>query len=129
MKLLILCLFFGIICAKNKETPIVSNDELVQMVKELKSQVDDLKTTQNSKRRIRIDNLKIELDYLKADVSDQESRIQANEEGLEVNICYLLTKTIEMNIFFFLILGFGNYCHIKCHYPCDIFGGAEGRIL
>ena len=57
------------------------------MVKELKSQVDDLKTTQNSKRRIRIDNLKNELDYLKADVSDQESRIQANEEGLEVNIC------------------------------------------
>ena len=64
MRFLILCLFFGIICATNKEQPIVNYDEfvqVVQIVEELKSQVDDLKKNRDG----RINNLENELDYLK----------------------------------------------------------------
>ena len=72
-----LCLFFGIICATNKEKPVEKNyEQLIEIVEDLKSQVDDLKKNQN--RDGRINNLKNELDYLKTNVSDQESRIQVS---------------------------------------------------
>ena len=77
MRFLILCLFFGIICATNKEKPVEKNyEQLIEIVEDLKSQVDDLKKNQN--RDGRINNLKNELDYLKTNVSDQESRIQVS---------------------------------------------------
>ena len=98
MRFLILCLFFGIICATNKEQQIVNYDEfvqVVQIVEELKSQVEDLKKNQN--RDGRINNLKNEIDYLKTNMSNQESRIEANEEGLEVS--YLISDEIEMKTF------------------------------
>ena len=62
MRFLILCLFFGIICATNKEKPVEKNyEQLIEIVEDLKSQVDDLKKNQN--RDGRINNLKNELDY------------------------------------------------------------------
>ena len=87
MKLLILCLFFGIICANVEE-------KLVQMVEELKSEFAELK--QNNKKVGRITDLKNEIKKLNASMSDQEERIQANEEDLEVNICYLNLKAKKM---------------------------------
>ena len=74
MKLLILCLFFGIICANVEE-------KLVQMVEELKSEFAELK--QNNKKVGRITDLKNEIKNLKISMSDQEERIQANEDGLK----------------------------------------------
>ena len=79
------------ICAfgtNNKENPNKYWDELVQTVEELRSQVDDLKN---------------ELDYVKTNVGDQESRIQANEEGLEVIFRYLIIEKKTEVIMFFLI--------------------------
>ena len=94
MRFLILCIFFGIICATNKENPNVKKyEQLVQTVEELKSQVEDLKKNQN--RDGRINNLKNELDYLKTNMSNQESRIQANEEGLEVSCCLISDEIVR----------------------------------
>ena len=84
MKLLIICLFFGIICANVEEKPSVSNDELVKMFEDLKSEFDDLK--QNNKKMGRFSELKNEIKKLNASMSNQDERIQANEEDLkEVN--------------------------------------------
>ena len=117
MKLLILCLFFGIICANVEETPSVSNDELVKMFEDLKSEFDDLK--QKNKKMGRFTELKNEIKKLNASMSYQEERIQANEEdlkgidnlktnvenqearikatedGLDVRICYLIDKLLN----------------------------------
>ena len=114
MKLLIICLFFGIICANVEEKPSVSNDELVKMFEDLKSEFDDLK--QKNKKMGRFTELKNEIKKLNASMSYQEERIQANEEdlkgidnlktnvenqearikatedGLDVRICYLIDK-------------------------------------
>ena len=94
MKLLILCLFFGIICANVEEKPSVSNDELVKMFEDLKSEFDDLK--QKNKKMGRFTELKNEIKKLNASMSYQEERIQANEEDLEVNICYLNLKAKKL---------------------------------
>ena len=74
MKILILCLFFGIICANVEE-------KLVQMVEELKSEFAELK--QNNKKVGRITDLKNEIKNLKISMSNQELRIQVNEEDLK----------------------------------------------
>ena len=77
MKLLILCLFFGIIFANTEE----SFEKLVQMIEGLKKEVDHLK--QNNKKMGRFTELKDEIKNLKISMSDQELRIQVNEEDLK----------------------------------------------
>ena len=77
MKLLILCLFSGIIFANTEE----SFEKLVQMIESLKKEVDHLK--QNNKKMGRFTELKNEIKNLKISMSDQEERIQANEEYLK----------------------------------------------
>ena len=77
MKLLILCLFFGIIFANTEE----SFEKLVQMIEGLTKEVDHLK--QNNKKMGRFADLKNEIKKLNASMSNQEERIQANEEDLK----------------------------------------------
>ena len=64
------------------------------MFEDLKSEFDDLK--QNNKKVGRITELKNEIEKLNASMSDQEERIQANEEDLEVSICYLNLKAKKL---------------------------------
>ena len=78
MRLLILCLFFGIIFANTEE----SFEKLVQMIEGLKKEVDHLK--QNNKKMGRFTELKNEIKKLNASMSDQELRILTNKEDLKV---------------------------------------------
>ena len=111
MRFLILCIFFDI-----TKSIVKCDAQLVQIVEDLKSQVDGLRKNQNhlksqvdylkknQNRDGRINNLKNELDYLKTNMSNQESRIQANEDSIEINLgnIELNANSLGVSIFYLM---------------------------